>query len=169
MQVTGYMLREALRRAITRRDLYAKQFKEHLFAFPGESKSAEAMADRYMAADTAVGILQDAQQRYNQDVGVTIGGRTLTLSLAVKMISGASRLASMWKEAINDTGRGRYDTDGRTSKSIENVYADRTVSVEQAMKRAEEADHIVSDLRTAMAQANTSERNFEGLNPELFE
>jgi len=169
MEVTGYKLREGIRRWTTRREMASKKFKEHLFRFEGEDKNAAAVASEYAIADANVAILEDAQQRYNQKVVMAIVGYgTISLSLAVKKVGGAGRYEKMWREAVTDTGGDRYSIRGRNERSKDNEYANKTVSDVDALEHADAAAKRASDLRAGIALANSTELDIEGIAEELF-
>lgn len=167
MKVTGYQLRELLRRAVTRRDLASQQFRESLWAFAGESMLGKPVdiADDFSYADETVALLEEAQQLYNARVNVSVLGKTFTLAQAVKRVGGAGRLDKMWRIAALDTGRDRYDSQRRT-RSKDEIQAERQVSVSEAIQRADKASQFASALRAAIASANNTEVDLD-INPEL--
>jgi hypothetical protein len=162
MKVTGYKLREAIRRAVTRRDILDRQFKESLWAFEDKSELGppSKVAKEFAAADEAVARLEEAQQIYNSKVMLNVQGQRMSLAQAVKRVGGAGRLEKMWKSAALDTGRDRYDSMRRT-RSKDDIHATRQVSVQEALKHQQEAASFLSDLRAAVAEGNTTALEIE--------
>lgn len=170
MKVTGYQLREAIRRWNTRRDLAAKKFTDHTFAFEGETKDVKTVADEFAKADAITATLEDAQQRYNQLVVFNVSWQdNVSLSLAVKMIGGAGRYEKMWRGVVTDTGNDRYMMRGRAERSKDNEYAHKTVTDEEALRIADQAARRASELRAAIAVANGIVQDISGLDPSYFE
>lgn len=135
MQITGFQIREALKRWNLRLETADKQFKNSLWAFEGEQMIAPLeVGKNFKEADEAVARLENLQQRYNQKVEVDVLSKKMTLGLAVKMIGGAGRREKMWRLAATDTGRDRYSYRDMTRKA-DDIQATRQVTVEEAMKQ----------------------------------
>jgi hypothetical protein len=156
MKVTGFLLREAIRRWELRRDTAAKQFDEVLTKFPGEEKqSPSVIAEAFSKAEASIASLQAAQNRYNLFVLVDVFETKMTLCEAVKRVGGAGRLDKMWRTAVT----GKKDPYGRdnTTRQADTVYAVRVVSPEDAMKRADKAAALAGAFRAAIAKGNCFE------------
>lgn len=170
MKVTGYQLREALRNWHTRLDVLNKQFRESLWQFPDSEQPADfkpdTLAAQFAQADDTVAALENAQQVYNQKITVTIAGRKVPLSYAVKRVGGAGRLEKMWRWAATDNGRDRYSY-RETSRKSDEVYAKRMASMNDCVRAAEKTASLASELRSAIAAANATEIDLE-VNPEWF-
>jgi hypothetical protein len=160
MIVTGYKLRELLRNQRTLRDVHANRFNETLWQFDNKSERPQAAAESFRAADHAVAMLEEAQQYYNLQVRIKVAGETLTLSRAIKLIGGAGRLEKMWRSAAKDTGRDRYSYREMTRKA-DDIVAQRMISIEESIKLATIAAQYASELRAAIAEANTTKVNIE--------
>lgn len=169
MLVTGYKLQHTLRELKSQRDIAASQFSESLFAFPDENKATPtALMDAFNSAEEKLAALETAQQRYNQSVEVTVLGRKMSLSQAIKRVGGAGRAEKMWRTCASDKGRDRYSSRDMTRNKDEE-RATRQISVEDAMQKAKEAGRFASALRAAIAEANSTKIEIEGLDAALFE
>jgi hypothetical protein len=171
MKVTGYQLREAIKRWELRRDTASSQFNESLFVFEAEKKdSPDVLMEIFVQADRAVAQLQTAQNEYNLKITVSgpgfLGG--MTLCEAIKRVGGAGRSEKMWRVATSDKGRDRYQS-RETSRSKDQEYARRVLSVKETMKRASDAAVFAGNLRAAIAEGNTNTLDIGWLKPDLFE
>lgn len=166
MQITGYYLREEIKRATIERDTAAAQFNDSLSMFPGETKlSPKSIMERFQAADRRLAELEVAQQRYNSLVTVNVEGVSMTLGLAVKLVGGAGRREKMWRDAaLNKKDRYSYDSERRRSK--DDIYATRTISVGEATDEAVRSGKYASALRTAIATGNNTALAFDTLNED---
>lgn len=154
MKVTGYQLREARKRWISRRDIAQKTFRESLWQFEKEiGLSPAKIAEDFRQADIAVARIETAQQHFNQIITVSIAGQTMTLSEAIKRVGGAARLATMWQAAATDNGRDKYAYRELVRKEGD-IHAKRMIAPEQAIIAAEEAAKFASALRSEIATAN---------------
>lgn len=158
MQINGYILRDALQRWDRKRTLATKMFPSSFYKFEGDSKpSPNTIMEQFLEADRNYARIQEIQQRYNSFVTVTIQDETISLSLAVKLISGAGRAEKMWANSIElKSKRYSYDDDVETTRSKDTIYANRTMSEEACLEKAEQASRNASNLRTAIAQANAT-------------
>ena len=171
MKTNGYQIREAIKRWELRRETASTQFAESLFAFPEERESRETPDDLmnvFLKAEQSIGQLQTAQTRYNLEVKVRSTSFDMTLCEAVKRIGGAGRAEKMWRTATSDKGRDRYQS-REMSRSKDEIYAVRVLSVKETMKRAGDAAVFAGSLRAAIAEGNTRIIDIEGLDSKLFE
>lgn len=167
MKVTGYKLREAIRRVELQRDTTAGLFKDSLHVFEGESKADPIdLMKQFRDAEYAAAALQEAQQRYNLRVSVSVYSKALSLAVAVKMLGGAGRAAKMWRESISKK-EDRYGNHLERSKDTE--AATRVVAYSVALREANKADAYAGELRAAIATGNATEMEIESLEPILFE
>lgn len=167
MKVTGYKLREAIRRVELQRDTVAGLFKDSLYVFEGEAKADPIeLMKKFRDAEYAVAALQEAQQRYNLRVSFVVCGKVLSLAVAVKMLGGAGRTAKMWRDAIAKR-EDRYGRDLERSRDTE--AAKRVVAYDVALREANKADAYAGELRAAVAAGNATEMEIEELEPVLFE
>ena len=173
MEVTGYQLREALKRWQLKLDTSAKQFKESLYQFDedqgaqGENFNPSALSSQFEVADAAIATLEAAQQRYNQQVEVNILGEKMPLAVAIKRVGGAGRLEKMWRGVASDTGRDRYSYREMT-RDKDQIRAKRTISVQDSIKFADEAARKAGALRSAIATANNTKVDLSEVTDDLL-
>ena len=169
MQITGFQIREALKRWNLRLETADKQFKNSLWAFEGEQMIAPLeVGKNFKEADEAVARLENLQQRYNQKVEVDVLGKKMTLALAVKMIGGAGRREKMWRLAATDTGHERYSSYRDMTRKADDIQAKRQITVEEAMKQADEAARFAGALRAAVATGNAKQVELDHTESDLF-
>lgn len=160
MKVTGYMIREALRRWTTKQQIAAKVFPESVFAFEGESEHPTKLDHDFWLASTYVAALQALQQKYNMAVTITVKGLReevkLSLSEAIKLLAFASQRSKMWRVAAESNGRDRHMFRELTRDKDKEV-AKRQVSVKECMDKTEEVDRFYASLRGSIASANATE------------
>ena len=173
MKVTGYRLREAIKRWQLRRDTAAGQFEDSIHAFPDEVKPAPRELMRTVAyADNAIVQLQVAQQRYNLAVcvGVEGVGETLTLAEAIKAVGGVTRLEKAWrKQSLPHKERHLYRSEPSTLRDSTKVAAKRTISPEDAAKQATIHGATRVAYIEAIGTGNACEVDIKDLSPALFE
>lgn len=170
MKVNGLKFREALRKWDTRLEVAATQFKECLWQFPNDERKLPMpmdMSHKFVEADKAIATLQSAQQQYNLENMIDLGTEKVSLSLIIKMVGNGGRFEKMWRTAAIDTGRDRWSRHENIRKTDE-VHAIRQISVEDALKNAENAAASASNLRMAIALANTREVEID-IDPKYFE
>ena len=173
MKVTGYILREALKRHELRREVAARTFDDSLKAFPGEVKDNPVdIVEQFLAAERATAALQTAQMRYNLAVKVNLHGHgwdhtTMTLAEAIKLVGGEGRVEKMWRSAASPGKKDRYYSEDEIDPS--HIRAQPTMKPQEAVKLATEAGRRAGALRAAIATANATEVEIEDLSPALFE
>ena len=158
MKVTGYQLREALRHWRSVLDGLANDLKGSLYYFePKEKINPLVVAKDYVAAEDAVAKIEEAQQKYNLRVTMTIADEPRTLTYAIKALGMAGRYAAVWKSVATDkqNTRGWGDTYDRV-RNKDDVHAKRSISKEAASKMRTAANKHASDIRQAIALANAS-------------
>ena len=171
MQITGFTIREAIKRWEMVRETSSKQWNDSQFVFEKDEKtSPDDLMKAYRDAERAVASLQTAQARFNIQTKVKVLGEEMTLAEAVKLVGGAGRVEKMWKSYAANTGSDRYSR-VELSRSKENEYAKRAVSVKDCLKRATEAAKFAGALRAAIAEGNSVkvEASTIGLDPKLLE
>jgi len=167
--ITGYLLREAIRRWELRRDTASNQFEDSLTKFPGETKpDPNGLSAQFAHAEDVIAKLQTAQNRYNLAIEVEVLNGTMTLAEAVKRLGGAGRLEKMWRTAAggsNKKDRYGYQSDTRQAGEIR---AEKTVSVQVAMDNANRAAVFAGAIRAAIATGNGTQMPAEkiGLDPK---
>ena len=170
MKVTGYTLREAIKRWELRRDTAATQFTKALNKFDGEIKASpdDVMKD-FNRAEDALSSLQTAQAAYNLANRVQVQAKVMTLGEAVKRIGGAGRAEKMWRVAAAGK-KDRYGSnDAETVRNKDEIRAIAVVSTNHAMTCAHEAAKFASALREAIGVGNAQALEIESLFPALFE
>ena len=170
MKITGYALREAIKRHELRRETAAGQFDGSKHAFEDEKKdSLQKVMEAFLTAETAVAKLQTAQMRYNLAVTIDVAGfGSMTLAEAIKVIGGLGRGAKMWK-SVAAPKRDRYASEPSRERDPGRIFAKAQISTSDAVKLASEADKRCGALRAAIAVGNAREVDVEGLDGSLFE
>ena len=156
MKVTGYMLREALKRWQLKRDSAVALFESSLKKFDDETKDPPALVMRaFMDAERAIAQIQAAQATYNGLIKVTVQDTVMSLNAAVKMLGGASRREKLWRDVATPSRSAYGYNDGVRSKDQE--VAKPTITQKDAAALAVEAGKYTSALRAAIAVANGNE------------
>lgn len=167
IKVTGYQIREAIRKWNLKRDMLAAAFKDSLKRFQDEQKPdpSDVMRD-YKIADRTIALLQVAQDHYN--LGITIDDKGTPLAIGVKLLGGAGRMEKMWR-SVAAPEENRYGGDGSVRRADE-VTAAPTVTKAEAFHLAEEAGNYSAELRKAIATANATmfEVDVEGLEAQAL-
>ena len=168
MKTTGYKLREIIRMWELRRKMAGDNFDKSLHVFEGElQESPQEIAENFSHADEAVANLQTAQAMYNLSVKVNVLDKEMTLCEAVKKVGGAGRVEKLWRTAATNK-KDRYSYDRELIRGTDEIRAHRTISLKEAGELATEAAKFAGALRAAIAIANSTELEVEGLNPDLF-
>lgn len=159
MTLTGYTLREAIKRWELKRDAATRLFADSLWAFEGQEKPRPVdLAQSVREAEVAIAMLQAAQARYNLAVSVRVLGEPMTLCQAVKLAGGAGRFEKLWRDATQDSkGSSRYFLGPEKSRSRDNEYARRQVSIQDAIAESGRASEWANALRAAIAVGNATE------------
>ncbi len=155
MQITGFQIREAIKRHVLRRDTSDRLFKLSLFAFAGEDKKKpQAVMLEYATADNAIAALQDLQQKFNHATKVKVGDKEMPLSMAVKLVGGAGRQEKQWRTATLTTGRGYRDDEIEITRSQSEHHATKQVTVDEAVALANTAAELAGQFRAAISEGN---------------
>lgn len=157
MKVTGYQLREAIRRHELTRDTAYNMFQKVQHVFEGEKKvhPREVMQD-FLRAEEAVVKLQEAQQKYNLEVSVDVQGQKLTLCSAVKRLGGAGRAEKMWRDAVCEK-KERYGSSYQQLERQEGtIVAQKVLGYEETLTAANKAAGYAGALRAAVALGNST-------------
>ncbi len=169
MEITGYQLKEALKMAALERETVLTQFDETLYAFDGEEKpSPEEISDSIACLETKIATLQTAQSQYNLHVQVSVQGEEMTLEQAIKMVGGAGRLSKMWRSAAKGNKRDRWDRTITVTRKTDEEVALPTISKQDSMERAKEAEMFASRLRSAISVGNTNKVNIPWVGASLM-
>jgi len=167
MKVTGYKFQHALRELGHARDIAAGQFNDSLKVFPGDKKlEPQTIMASYLKAETQIAKLQTAQAQYNLRIMVTVLGKRMTLSEAVKLVGGAGRVEKMWR-SVAAPAKDRYSSDNDTRDATA-IVAVKTITTIEAAALAKQAARWASALREAIQTGNATEIEIE-LDGALFE
>lgn len=169
MKVNGIKLREAIKLWAVRLDVASKQFGDSLWQFPNDNRglpTPQELSTQFREADLAIAQLQTAQQTYNLQNMTDFQGVQMPLALLIKLVGNAGRFSKMWSSAAQNTGRDRYSS-ANVSRSKEDEYAERKVSVKDSLSEAGKAAIYASGLRNAIAVANTKELDIV-IDPKYF-
>jgi hypothetical protein len=170
MKITGYKIREALRRWQLRRDTAEGQFNSTLFAFETDTKPhPDEVAKLILDAEAAIATLQVGQTRYNLGVCVEVEGfGQLTLLACIKRVGGLGRLEKKWRAACT-AKEDRYAYSDPTTRDPTQLVARRVISFEEASKRTTALDKRLGALREAIAVGNAQLFEVSDLDVALFE
>lgn len=170
MKVTGYRIQHALRELEAARELAHQQFTENVMQFDSQEDKLELpeVFARFTTLERKVAQLQIQQATYNLAVKVEVLGSTMTLHEAVKLVGGAGRAEKMWRDVVKGNKQSnRYGLADTRSKDQE--YAKRSISVADALGHAKLAARTASALRQAIQIGNATELDLAGLDPSLLE
>lgn len=167
MELTGFQLKEALKMANLELETWRMQFDGSLHAFPDEKKASpqEVMAN-IADLERRVAVLQTAQSFYNLNVEVQVGEEVMVLEQAIKMVGGAGRSSSMWRKAAGAKRRRHYYHDPELTRKADEERAQPTITNEEALNLAKEAEKLASRLRGAIAVGNTMKMDIAFVEPE---
>lgn len=171
MKVTGYKLREALRRWQLRRETAAGQFGDTLKAFPGENKlPPQSVANLVTRAEETIAVLQSEQTVYNTRVSVTVNGVRHSLLHAIKLVGAYGRIEKMWRGNIGKKDKYQfYRHDDPNRRKADEIVARPTMTPDEIAKEAANVGTLLAVLREAIAVANATELEHENLDASLFE
>lgn len=159
MLVTGYQLREAIRKWSVRRDTYKNQFSDSLNIFEGEAKPNPLdVMDSFKKAEEIITVLQVLQEVYNHSVTVYPTGSkdSMSLAKAIKLVGGAGRIHAMWKASLP----GKPDRYGSSNtRRTDEEVAKPAVSTSVMLQLTEEAANWAASLRIAIASGNAETRD----------
>lgn len=172
MKVTGYRIQHALRELEAARELAHQQFTENVMQFDSQEDKLELpeVFGRFTTLERKIAQLQIQQATYNLGVQVQVGSETMSLHEAVKLVGGAGRAEKMWKDVVkgNKSSSSRYNFTPET-RSKDQEYAKRSISVADALGHAKLAARMASSLRQAIQVGNATEVDLPGLDPSLLE
>jgi len=161
MQITGYELRERLRKLQLERETAAAQFADSLFEFPtarGKKPKPEEIVGIVDRCERAIAAVQAAQSLYNAKVYASVRGESMQLTVAIKLIGALGRVEKLWRIAA--TGKKdkyahyRSDDPGRLKEG--ELLAERTITPEAAAEHVSAYAERLGALRMAVALANAT-------------
>lgn len=157
MNVTGYKLREAIKRHVQRADMAKNIFRDSFAGFDDEHKDPVAAAAAFYDAGVAVATLQAAQQHYNDRILLQFGHEQITLAVAVKLVGHLGAFEKEWRTIASQKKERSYGSDPSLERDTTKIYARRLVSTADAFAAAEAAGKQAAQLRAAIATANNVE------------
>lgn len=171
MKVTGYKLMQSLKELAYAKETAEEIFDDSLWKFEKETKiSPEEAMQKLKDAETAFATVQAAQALYNQSVKVNVQGKSMPLSLAVKLVGGAGRIERKWRMASKMNNRQGILGYNLAMKKEDNIeYARKTIEPLVAMVKAKEAAKYAAALREAVQVGNAVEQDIMDLDPKFFE
>lgn len=171
MKVTGYKIQHALRELESARELAHTQFTENVMQFDSQEEKLELpeVFARFTTLESKIAQLQVQQANYNLSVKVDVLGSSMTLHQAVKLVGGAGRAEKMWRDVVKGSASksNRYSY-GAETRSKDQEYAKRSISVAEALGHAKLASRTAAALRQAIQLGNASEQELD-LDPSLLE
>jgi hypothetical protein len=172
MKINGYVLQHAIRELESAREVAAQQFASNILQFESQEDKLELpeVFARFTTLESKIAQVQCAQARYNLAVQVEVLGQAMSLHQAVKLVGGAGRAEKMWKTVVKggeQTNHRYYSQE--TSRTKENEYAKRSISVANALAHAKHAAKLASALRQAIQLGNATDLDLEGLDAATLE
>lgn len=169
-KVTGYGLKEIIKKLERRRDTAKSQFEEALYFFEGDTpglrqaaaeeaqKNARDLAAKYEDLERMIAQVQTVQAEYNAGITITVQGQRFTLNHAIKLLGAAERIEKLWQKAaeIENAGSRYYSPDRVRVAGQE--HAKRSISTNDAITESEKASTFVGALRAGVAVANSTEK-----------
>ena len=174
MEITGYMLKEAIKMAGLELDAIRSGFDDSLFAFDGDEKQDPVgIAKETATLEGKVAHLQTAQAEYNLTVTVSVKGidgvsAPMSLGAAIRLVGGMGRLAKMWRTAARGKIRDRWDRQRVETRSADLVVAHPTVTKADALIQAKTYEKFASALRNAIAVGNTTKLDIAWVDTSLL-
>ncbi len=169
MKVNGHRLRQRINEAESVKAVLSAKFTDSKSKFPDEEKpDLVDVASQFEATDIRIARLQDIQTRYNLHVTVTVGGQTFSLREAVARLGGAGRLEKMWRSIATPSTRDRYSYSADT-RDPNQLVSRPTMSADDALAHLKRTSRFASDLRAAIANANTTEIDARDLPGVVFD
>jgi len=172
MKVTGYKLREELKKTNLKIDMLNSEFDDSKTGFKDDDKRPmdEITLDLFRAEEKACQ-LQEANQQYNLKVAAEMKSfGKISLALIIKLVGPVSRIEKKWRRmaAPKRDRRRYYDDDTRTVKEADKEYAEKRYSREDAGKQAETWAGRLASLRSTLATLNAQEVEMD-IPESLFE
>lgn len=161
MKVTGYQLREAIKRQVQRTEMAKDVFRSSYVGFDDDTKDPVKAGCLFLESGTNVALLQAAQQRYNDRVTVSHKGEIVTLAVAVKLIGHLGAYEKEWRTIASQKKERSYGSDPTLERDTTKIYAKRLISTDTAFSLAEAAGKDAAQLRAAIATANNTELDID--------
>jgi hypothetical protein len=158
MKVTGYKIQHKLKELEQLKEVAAQQFNDNIMQFDSESDKMDLrdVFANFTAVEKRISQLQTAQCQYNLAVQVSVLGESMSLLQAVKLVGGAGRSEKMWKDVVKGN-KTRHHAFSEQTRSKDQEYAKRAVSVNDAVGFAQQATRVAGALREAIQVGNANE------------
>jgi hypothetical protein len=157
MLYTGYALQLRIRTLKVEVDSYATQFENGKARFDDEDKPSSLEAfENFKRAEEELATAQTLQCMYNQRVHVTVQGVRMTLAKAIRLVGGAGRAESMWRNVVAPK-KERYHARDDLVRTKDQTYAFPTYTREQAQVKAKQTAAYAAALRQAIQEANATQ------------
>lgn len=168
MKVTGYKLQHKIKELEQLKEVASQQFNDNIMQFESQAEKVELpdIFASYTSIEKKIARLQEAQARYNLAVQVNILGESMNILQAVKLVGGAGRSEKMWKDVVKGN-RTRHQMYGEQTRSKDQEYAVRTISITDSVGFAQQATKIAGALRQAIQVGNATEIELD-LDETLF-
>ena len=168
MKVTGYKIQHKHKELEQLKEVAAQQFNDNIMQFESQNEKMELpeVFANYTSLEKRIARLQAAQCLYNLSVDVSVLGERMTLLEAVKLVGGAGRSEKMWKDVVKGN-KTRHHGYGEQTRSKDQEYAVRSVSINDAVGFAQQATKIAGALREAIQVGNANEVELD-LDESLF-
>jgi hypothetical protein len=170
MNVTGYQLKEALKMKTLELSTVQTQFDESLHKFEGDEDkiSPQEIVGKIASLEEEIAELQTAQSYYNLQVTIHVGDLPMKLEKAIKLVGGAGRVSKMWRSASKGQMRERWERHSLVVRRADEEVAKPTISKNEALDRAKEAERFASRLRNSIAVGNTTTVAIDWLDESLI-
>lgn len=169
MKVTGYKIRQVLKEAQLELSTIQTTFDESLYYFNEEEKGDPAkIMSQIGELEDKISKILTIQTRYNLAVTAKFGNKELTLEHLVKAVGGAGRASKLWRNAAKGEKLEPYERRHSMTREKDKTYAKPSISKEDALALAKEAEKIAAAIRNAIAIGNLTEVEMEDSVGELF-
>jgi hypothetical protein len=166
IKVSGYKFKEAIKDHELVRDAATHCFDGSFYKFKDEQKEdPQTVLNQINKAELSIVKLQTAQSMYNLIVKLSVQGEEMLLCEAIKRVGPAERTERLWKQHIRTLNYGQKMSRNLDEKIEEAVL---TMSIKDVTVQCAKASKLCNALKTAIAAANATEVEVEGLDPALF-
>ena len=157
MKVTGYQLKEALKiKAVIISALY-NEHEDSIFKFEDEEKRSldEILVD-IEKHEKENAIIQTVQSEFNlsNEVEIPTLGK-MSLEQAIKLVGGYGRMAKMYRSFAKGGTKDRWERDRTKTRNNNEETAKPVITRNKAIIHAKQLERVASDLRSAIAMANS--------------
>lgn len=171
IKITGYKIREELKKTNLRIDMLESEFDDSKTGFKDDDKRPmdEITNDLFRAEEKACA-LQEANQRYNLNVKTNLPPfGEVTLARIIKLVGPVSRIEKKWRRmAAPKKDRRRYFHDDHEVREADKEYSENRYTREEAGEQAKIWAERLASLRSTLATLNAQEIEMN-IPPSLFE